>query len=130
MRAQLLRFADQSGINLLPDPIDKIAETYCQRGNLIHLESGSIISDSFPEINNMIYIKSYMVSAGGLEFNSFLCIPRLDSTNIAYIPIAEFSQNFAKINMTFKERDQRIIMDLLKEIHGQPAITLSKYKLN
>jgi|GEM_PF-6964045 hypothetical protein len=130
MQIQLLRFANHFGITLLPYPINKVVESYCKKGNLVHLESGSIVSNKFSALNNMIYIKSYGIGLEESEFNSFLCIPHFNSTNIDFIPVAEFSQNFMTINMSFKKSEQYIIMDLLKQIHGKPAIILSQYNLN
>lgn len=131
MRVQLLRFANRSGISLIPDPFKKVIDYYCKQGNLIHLESGSLITEPFLDVAaDLIYIKTYNLSDKGISFNSFLCVPKLNSTKVDFIPAAEFSNNFMMVNMSFNEDNAKTFIDLIKSVHNKPAITLNQFMLN
>lgn len=130
MLARIERYADNAGTIVLPSGINEIVNLYCQRNNLIHLESGQIKTDDLPMNHDLIYIKTYQRTIKGFAYNSFLCIPIFNLPEIGFIKVAEISNNFMVINMEFHKNEHIIIMKIIDFIHSYPAITLSQHMLN
>lgn len=133
MRIELLRLATERGTNVLPFKVRNVVDSYCKTTNSIHLESGfvnngNINIEMFRNLD-LLYIKSYSINRSAITYTTFVCVyhPKFE---YPYTSLAEFSQRFLLVKSSFGEEIEKSLIELVKEIHNTPAITLEKYKLN